>query len=695
MQNRVLLTSIVLFIGLISWSRPAEVQASRTVCGVDVSRSSRCYRELRRLRKACDETPTICGVSYESTSPDFAKAKARCARLRRRNRRRWARGLCGVRLFSPPKTYCGLRGVQVAVACIKRKRKDAPAPVSPAVGQVAPKAPAPATPAAKQAPVSPAPRAAAPALRRAAAPTKKRAALGSARLTTPTRSSGTPFWMILLQLLTFVLVLFLLFRRSGSRGSQKEWYQAPSWDEMPARSWDEPAPAEKGRNQERVLDSIQRMEDRVQRWQEQQEEQWSDFSSPLREMQAQADSLLDYYTKVAQQVVQSSASGSEDESGYQKRLIDARGRLRWMFQAHRELPTQDSPVESLKAASWHRLQHLLEAFGHLGWEAELETHMANGQFSAADFIERKSEDQAMRFCAGEELQTFAALREEFLSCLETLYRANLKGIREACSAARPPLSDEQKEELFVEDYILDFLLDELPSLLQELTRRSHPTSSGALVDQFVCFIEEQLEEAGVELFPVLDDELTETIGARLLYLLHAGVRWQSGQTVLRSPDSSVMSVEEETGEPSSVQVVTKDIISEHSLTPESAPSLSGFADVQVALDNGVRASWFDAPAKEGVFHVRNVPEPPFNDAPSISHPDSDPPEHTAEMTSASHPPAEGVGAEPLPTGPLPHIENITQHSVKAAVMPEPESQRQMTSEYGLFATESHSPEGNG
>jgi hypothetical protein len=477
--------------------------------------------------------------------------------------------------------------------------------------------------------------------------------------------------------ITALLVLYLLFRRQTPRHGGKEWQGSPTWD-APLERWEEQG---KQPNQEHLARSIERLEEQFRHWKEEQGEQVAKLNSPQYEMQVRADSLFAYYMKLAQNITQEMALEDGGGAGVRKRLMEAKEELQWLFNAHRELPGQDSLIEEIKASSWHHVQSLLETLGHVSLDAKVAEHMANGQFSGQEFLERKSQDQAYRFVASEDIQSFAQLRDEFLERLEHLYRSNLQSLEEVLPGKGEGLSPEEESELFLRDYVLGYLLEELPLLLQELTRRSSPVNCGALVDQFMRFIEKEIKASGVELFPQLDASMTDTINARLIYLLHAGVRLRGTEMVLRAPDSSVMAVESET--PELTHQSAGDSFEETTVASEAA-SLDSFEDAEelsfeVELPEGARASWFDAPSEEGFFDARLLAEDGDREAqPPIAHPDSDPPEHTAEMTGAVSI-GKGATAESLPTGPLPHLENVTQGF---EAVPESELPRKVTREYG-------------
>lgn len=667
-------------IGLGCSVHSGTVEAGRSICGVSV-RGTRCFRELRKLRRACQKTPRICGRTYASTtSPRLGVVRNRCHSLRRLNRARWSRGLCGVRLFSSPKTYCGMKGIEVAVACVRKQKKKETTHTAAVVKPPKTRQPL-SRPPVHPREVSSQPLAAKTSkydarqskheavqggFKRSVAPTK--------RLTTPSSSSSTTRWLLFFQLLTMALVVYLLFRRRSPR-TTREWERTSQWDASFDVLENTTRKTPNSDEVERVARSVEKLEDRFQAWQGSFEEEMERVSSPLYIMQSQADALFNYYIKLAEKVSESAGHALQPQGSLDVRqcLLESKDKLRWLFNAHRELPSVDSPIDELKATSWHHVQHVLETLGHISWSSKLHAHMANGHFTAAEYIQRMSADQAQRFSEGQDLRSFIHLGEEFLQCLENVYQSNLHTLKEACEIRVDALTPEEERDVFYREYVLEFLLESLPAQLQELTHRSSPVHSGALVDQFIQFIESELESAELQLFPILDEEMIDTVHSRLIYLLHAGVKSKDNSVVLRRPDASIMSVQ-----PTPPLVETSSSESpEPTLDVRDASEANEALNCEVDVTGTGRISWFDAPAEEKESNAASSTQHTMA-SPSIGHPDSDPPESQGQ-------------SERLPSGPLPHIKDVTQNFI--AGVSEADLSRKITHEYGLFE-DSISPDKN-
>ena len=142
-----------LFIGLFflgGWV--SHAQANLAVCGVDLRGNPRCHRELKRLVAGCKEQPVICGRSYQyGPLPNLEEVTQRCDLWHRSHRRKWVTGMCGIPLYSAPRTFCGRKGMEVAISCIRNvrakqpeipmTRRDAPTPTSPLMRTPSPSMP--------------------------------------------------------------------------------------------------------------------------------------------------------------------------------------------------------------------------------------------------------------------------------------------------------------------------------------------------------------------------------------------------------------------------------------------------------------------------------------------------------------------------------------------------------------------------
>ncbi len=663
---------------------PSLAQAQdkkRTVCGVDVSYQYRCYKELRKLKKACASKPVICGRTYEQgIAPSFKKAKQHCFYMYRKQRRRWREGLCGVRLFSRPTTYCGLKGVEVATACIKQGRKDQPA-AGAVPARPEPVLPAPAAPAVRNTPVAPRASAPAPAATKSApAPVeRKRAATGQVRSVQPptleSHSSGPSLWLYALQLLTLGLVLLMFWRRRER--NSRPWEQRSRWSDV-EEDWVGLSTEAENPQMSRMEVSLEQIELRLQVW----EEQWREGQrehDPVVALQRWGESLRLYYIKLGESI--SESRGRMSVSRVQRRLLEARDKMRWLFQAHREPPPLSHMVEQLQEHLFATTATVLQNMGYIDGQEQIPQLLSQGEFSVDDFLNRKAEDQAGRFLQNEPLESFSSIRNEFLQCLEQLYRSNLQSLlTEESSEVSVAVMEQQQ--IYTEQYVLGFLLNGLPKAMEEYTRQSKRDRCGPLVDQLLQFIAEELTSAGLELFPLFQEDEFISTNARLMYVSRAGVRFvEQPSIVIREADPSLL--QQSTGTASYSETAVSNVSGEAtaeyvSQSPEADPAVP----VSVIKPSGAE----DHTAAYSQDLLRDIDEvimsydSPLAGDPNIANPDSDPP--TAEVTTDLQGASSIRIQEEVPAGPLPTFEGQgRQKRVRAKI----------TEEYGPLRHDSELP----
>ncbi|MBK07885.1 MAG: hypothetical protein CL920_22120 [Deltaproteobacteria bacterium] len=650
--------SIILLLFAFAFSiSPQYAQAGREICGVDLSKSRRCWKELRRLRKACQDNPTIAGQRYTTQRPNLLQAKRAYSRLRRINRRTWIKSLCGVALYSPPRSFCGAKGVEVAVRCISQHISTSPAPPvirqtqkTAAVTKQAPKPRQQLAAIAKQ----PAPRAPSGILRERPKHTQPSPKVGQVQ----TQGSS---WSFYLQLLTFLLVGFLLYRMREHKSSRKPWEQHEEWEQRPL-TWEGPA-----FDQDKDLRDLESFQFVLNDAFEAFEKKWAaHWTPPVRKSMAQlqesADQMFEYYCILAKQIVQHSSEVSITH--IHKQLLNANEKLSWIFRSHRE-PNASSFIEQFQEDSLSQLTALLDTSGYIDLEQMIQHMMASGRFSLEDYLTSKTEDQARLFFEGEPLQKFEDIQGEFLHHLERLYQSNLRAAKDVINMPTEVSKDEQ-ERLYFENFILVYLMDWMPKQLQQITQQSNPSRVGALVDQLIVFTEQQLEKAQLELFPSIDPNIQESLLGRVLHLKQAGIRHKKDQTIiLREPHPSLVPSEQEDlfGDEDAVSTEVhvspgasfeqKGVVSnldafefESELSgafdalsasldatagqgPISSGVTAGFETFGIDEEDASNTAVHPSPSSEEILGTSTPRQEtlPVAKAPAISHPDSDAPEN--------------------------------------------------------------------
>lgn len=700
MQNQIKSWCWVFLLVVVGWSNSQDVQANpsaNTVCGVDVSYQSRCYRELKHLEQGCRKEPVICGQSFQSgKTPQLEAAKQRCLQLYRSQRRQWLESLCGVRLFSKPHTYCGVKGVEVAVACVQKAL---------AAGQISPAS----RTGSLAKPVSTVPTLA----RRSGEPSRKTSSASAVssvgvdqRNTTastssqPTESSqgsavgqvkkvqppsldssstGSSFWLYALQFVTLGLVLLLLWRRQ-ERSSLRPWEQRSRWSEV-EENWVSPSDSENAAVA-RMETMLEQIELRLQVW----EEQWREGQrehDPVVALQRMGDSIRGYYIQLAEVILE--VQGRQPVSRVQRRLLESRDKMRWIFQAHRELPPLANAVERLQQELMLALQQILQQMGHVEGQQQIPEILSQGTFSVEEFLTRKAQDQAQRFLQNESLQSFSNIRNEYLQCVEQLYRSNLKGLLQPQEQEQTVAVLEQQQ-IFTNAYILGYLLQELPRQMVQYTRQSNRDRSGALVDQLLQFVDDELKTAGLEVFPVFEPSEFISSSARFLYLAHAGVRLLAQtDVILREAAPELLQARSQRDLPQVQESISvgESTAEYKSHAPEEATQ--GLVSVSVArpplpIDNTAAYSQDLLADIDEVILAYSKQKEERN----IANPDSDPP--TAEVTTETRGYRVAV-KEQLPAGPLP-VFDATQGSQS----PEsPKVYHKITEEYGIGTHDSELP----
>ncbi len=699
---------LVLFLGLGTTGK-AQARKHRTLCGVDVSYQYRCWKELKRLVSACQSTPVICGRSYKNgTMPRSRSALRRCKQMYRSQRRRWREGLCGVRLFSRPHTYCGVRGVQVAIACIKKRNKGMTP--KPSVGEVHSKRTTRGSSArqARSVSASGVKRSVSTSSKVASGSVKKKPVVGQVQSSNPSAGGpsgqGSSFWIYVLQFLTLGLVLLLLFRR-------KEAFSSRSWEQRSSRmndvesQWDMSMVHDNDTDLSRVETSLEQIELRLQVW----EEQWREKSrsdDPIASLQPWAVAVHSYYCRIAD--VLAKGQGPQSLSDVQRRLLEGRDKLRWMFQAHREPLSQASAVEQLQIELLSSTDSLLKQTGYSEGEQKISALLSQGQFSVDEFLARKAEEQAQRFIEDEPLQSFSAIRNEFLQRLEQLYRSNLSELLEG-EDQQSLVDNAEQNRIFLNDYILGFLLRDLPSKLEGYSHQSNRERSGALADQMIQFIEEELSHTGLELFPVFEKSEFMSVHAHFLYMARAGVRMVGQEeVVLREADPTLLEVRSQTDEtepeaPShevlddisqstaeyssqSPEMIMMDqmigvaIAQPESLAPP-APIHSPLDVPEVQVEGRLeQTAAYHEDLLDGIDEITMGEDAASQAEEHIGNPDSDPP--TAEATTELN---INIAPDKLPRGPLPAIDP-TKNYVNAK-----QERAKITREYGSMQHDSELP----
>lgn len=687
------------------WGGSQDVLANpnrATVCGVDVGYQPRCYRELKRLEQACRETPVICGQSFANGgTPQTETSKQHCLQMFRNQKKQWLESLCGVRLFSQPHTYCGQKGVEVAVACVGKHQ---------AAGAIVPKRVLPpsgsASASGQTQRVSSATRGQkSVALVGSLAKTGQSSDSSSSKAATtdalppvavgqvkkvqpPTlepSSSGSSFWLYAVQLLTLGLVLMLLWNRRD-RQSVRPWEQRSRWSDVD-ESWSAPVEPD-NTAMTRMETMLEQIELRLQVW----EEQWREAQQehePTVALQRMGNAVHSYYCRLAEVIM--AHQGRQPVSRVQRRVLESRDKMRWLFQAHREPPPLANAVERLQEELMASLQQILQQMGHIEGQQHIPEVLSQGSFSVNDFLTRKAADQAQRFLQNESLQSFSNIRTEYLQCVEQLYRSNLNMLLQPQEQEQTVAVLEQQQ-IFMASYILGYLLQELPRQMGLYSRQSKRDRSGALVDQLLQFIEEELHAAGLELFPVFDESEFISESARFLYLANAGVRLSSQpDVVLREASTELLQVRSPQPQP----VVGRDAISVGESTAEYKSQVSeeeatkGLVSVTVARPPSRPPLPLDNTAAYSQDLLRDIDEVIMSYGQkekerSIANPDSDPPTVDITTEMRGH---RVVGKEQLPAGPLP-ILDMTHASQSPDL---PKGYNKITEEYGTALHDNELP----
>lgn len=211
--------------------------------------------------------------------------------------------------------------------------------------------------------------------------------------------------------------------------------------------------------------------------------------------------------------------------------------------------------------------------GHKNLPSMIEQQLTIGQFTFSDFLQSKAEDQMSLFDDQSTLQNFMDVCDEFLHHLEKLYQSNLRALHKKYIQKHPQLSYQEQEEIFQKQFVEDFLLDTMPSTLQEILKISTPSRIHVLLDQLANFLETQVHNAGFEFFPEQNSS-TQSVQERIYYLQYAGCRHKKENTYILRPS--------DLPESESIDVIhTNDIVTsspiakyEHKQTPPPQSRLS-------------------------------------------------------------------------------------------------------------------------
>ncbi len=524
----------IMFIFLFLFSSPLQAR-KYSVCGVSLGRSRSCYREVRKLRKACRLHPVLLGNDYRTKPlPPLAVIKKSYIQLRRTNRRRWIKSLCGIPLYSHPKTFCGIKGVEVAYSCLQKSLPPQPRTASLAQAPSTPSSSPKTTTTTKSSPKNNASSTTSQTLIKI----KKR----SPHSGTAKSSSSSSWGWNILQIFTLLLVIFLFFQ--FKEGKQRRVWEDMDEDWKAKSQWDQPSVSLSSQEQKKETSSqeFQQFKNsikadlaKMRQVIEQELAQFQDIHSPMADLQKSADRLFDYYKKLAQKFIE--LSGVANETSTQLWLLDAQKNLRFAFASHREPDTIDSSFSAdLQQDLLNEIDKMLEDTSYINIEATL----ADGQFSAETYIERALLEQAALLIQGEKTKTFAEIQKDFLYHLEELYIFNFQQIQKVLKAPFNITEEEQKK-LYQQRYIEQFLLKTFPQKLQAILRQSNPTHTGALLDQLLHFLWDELEKAGLEFFPEQPDSMKNDFVARVTYINEAGVRYrENNDIILRSPSGAIM-----------------------------------------------------------------------------------------------------------------------------------------------------------
>jgi hypothetical protein len=549
LERYIWITAVFGWICLPSISKAQRAQ-THSVCGIEVL-DANCRKQVKKLEQGCLADPRIANHSLKTgVLPKLGTAAKWYMQMYRDKDIRWLKGLCGVTLYSRPETSCGKQGLQVALACIRSHRErlatesanqkmtsasdtvqdrkaTVPQPpnaymrsgseraISPSAVQ---KIGVPHKEPASKAPKSP--------------PVKSAVSVNETSAEAAHNSISIWFWLI--QIAILILVLFLLWRfhqRSPSSMRTRDWQNLGREDNL----WEQVQiyTGAIGRI-ENALDQIElNMHLWKKKWQElkQQEE-------PLVSLQHWADALYAYYRQLAQQILVQRNKPSA--SHYQRQLLNARDNLAWLFESHRELPPRNAMIEKLRQKMLNKIDALLTQMGYAEDEQQMQKILAQGQFNVQEFIARKTTDQAQRFLQEQKLQSFINIRSEFLQCLEQLYRSNLELLRNT-DIDKPAVSLVNQQQNYIEEYIMAFLLQELPMLMLDYTSQSSRECSGALSEQLFNFIVEELADAGLAITPAFDAQRSHSHCAKFQYLSKAGVVMiEQPTTILREPDVALL-----------------------------------------------------------------------------------------------------------------------------------------------------------
>jgi len=312
---------------------------------------------------------------------------------------------------------------------------------------------------------------------------------------------------------------------------------------------------------------------------------------PFAALQREADEMLRYYSGIARVVLQDTAKARP--AVFQQHLIEARERLQWIFQGHREHNVRALSLHNFQEETLALIDSLLERMGYLDLPLLIQQHLTQGQFSFREYLHRIEADQAEHIRRAQPPQSFKEVRESFMARIESLYRNNLLSLQKQPIPQHTMPEDEQAE-LYQQRYVRSFLLKELPRQLRSLARQSSPGRIGALVDMLVQFIEDQVLQSGLSITFPEDAALEESMMGRIVRLEKARI------------------------------------------TEESSSASADLSAAMQRMDQAFGALSLEAPPSDSASHTLEpgaLPEAPSH--PVIANPDSDPPELAWEAPRGS------------------------------------------------------------
>ncbi|MEM1008163.1 MAG: hypothetical protein AAGJ35_04085 [Myxococcota bacterium] len=508
------------------------LSAAPSICGVQIKRNRKCYKELRKLRQRCAQTPAICGKLYEvGPEPKLDIAIRRCKSLYRSARKQWVNGLCGSLLYSAPHTFCGRKGIEVAVACIQQARTHSNTSTEPIPLRIQPQSPKPSTKPPKTNPPSSTlntpPPVLSPTQQNQPEPLRDSAdrvspgsenrigALGStdrpitaqvqADSTAPYGGTSTSWLHTLFLLAIFGLLLAQWFWPQN---------QAPRAHTLHGDSLTDPAPIE-SLNEVPSLYSTQDQHHQLlfalKHIHETTENMYQLIHSPT---QQKAEELTHYYSGLASAFLQKQQP--PHATLYQNRILHAKEQLYSLFKRYSDT---DEHVFSLQKQCSQKIGQILHQMGFLDVPQKVEQTLKQGFFTFEEYLQRIEQDQAEEMRQGKSPLPYKKICEHFLVRLEAVYQTNMRTLQQDTIMPTSP-SLEVQEHLYQDVFVRQLLANALPQMMLEWLQTHPPIAFQECCDLILKWIESQIHLAGFQLPSTQQPPAHAPITTRIQHFLH-------------------------------------------------------------------------------------------------------------------------------------------------------------------------------